>query len=122
MAKSLSLSELFEDGKYPKLILAVGAILLLLLQLGIFLAVYNQSGLKSRVSILDSSGAKIYESPGPALSSYEKMVFENNFGSLRDYTTRLESDVAPFNYRAWILLAVGMPLGLILMLFFMAQV
>ncbi len=122
MAKSLSLSELFEDGKYPKLILAVGAILLLLLQLGIFVAVYNQSGLKSRVYILDSDGRKIYESSGPALSAYEKMVFENNFGSLRDYTTQVESDLAPFNYRAWILLAVGMPIGLILMLFFMAQV
>ncbi len=50
------------------------------------------------------------------------MVFENNFGPLRDYTTQIESEVSPFNYRAWILLAVGMPLGLILMLFFMAQV
>jgi hypothetical protein len=122
MAKSLSLYELFEDGKYPKLILAVGAIVLLLLQLGIFVAVYNQSGLKSRVSILDSSWRKIYENSGPALSAYEKMVFENNFGSLRDYTTQIESELVPFNYRSWILLAVGMPLGLILMLFFLAQV
>ena len=122
MAQSLSLSEFFEDGKYPKLVLAVGAILLLLLQLGIFVAVYNQSGLKSRVCIVDSSGRKIYESPGAALSSYEKMVFENNFGPLRDYTTQIESEMVPFNFRAWILLAVGMPLGLILMLFFMAQV
>ncbi len=122
MAKSLSLFELFEDGKYPKLILAVGAILLLFLQLGIFAAVYSQSGLKSRVYVLDSNGRKIYESSSPALSAYEKMVFENNFGSLRDYTTQIESELAPFNYRAWILLAVGMPIGLILMLFFMAQV
>ena len=122
MAQSLSLSEFFEDGKYPKLVLAIGAILLLLLQLGIFVAVYSQSGLKSRVSILDSGGRKIYESPGTTLSAYEKMMFENNFGSLRDYTTQIESEQVPFNYRAWILLAVGMPLGLILMLFFMAQV
>ncbi len=58
MAKSLSLSGLFEDSKYPRLILAVGAILLLLLQLGIFVAVYNQSGLKSRVCMLDSNGSE----------------------------------------------------------------
>jgi len=122
MLKSLSLSEFFDDAKYPKRILAIGTILLLLLQLGIFVATFNQSGLKSRVSILDSEGRKIYESPGPALSSYEKMLFENNFGSLKNYTTQLESEMVPFNYRAWILLAVGMPLGLILMLFFMAQV
>jgi len=122
MPRSLSLSELFEDGKYPKLVLAIGAISLLLLELGILVAVYSQSGLKSRVSVLDSSGTKIYESSGPALSAYEKMTFENNFGSLRYYTTQIDSQTVPFNYRAWILLAVGMPIGLILMLFFMTQV
>ncbi len=122
MAKSLSLHELFKDGKYPRLILGVGAISLLLLQLGIFIAVYNQAGLKSRVSILDSNGRKIYESSSPVLSPYEKMEFENNFGSLRGYSTQVESQQMPFNYRAWVLLAVGMPIGLILMLFFMAQV
>ena len=122
MAQSLSLSGFFEDAKYPKLVLAVGAILLLLLELGIFAALYNQAGLKSRVSIVDSIGRKVYESPGGALSAYEKMVFENNFGPLRDYTTQIESETVPFNFRAWILLAVGIPLGLILMLFFMAQV
>jgi hypothetical protein len=122
MAKNLSLYELFEDGKYPKLILGVGAILLLLLELVIFVGVYNQSGLKSRVSILDSDGKKLYESTSPVLSPYEKIEFENNFGSLRNYSTQVESQLAPFNYRAWILLAVGMPIGLILMLFFMVQV
>ena len=122
MAQSLSLSGFFEDGKYPKLVLAVGAILLLLLELGIFIAVNNQSGLKSRVSMVDSNGRTVYQSPGGSLSAYEKMVFENNFGPLRDYTTQVESEVVPFNFRAWILLSVGLPLGLILMLFFMAQV
>ncbi len=105
MPKSLSLCGFFEDGKYPKLILAVGAIFLLFLQLAIFIAVYNQSGLKSRVFILDSNGRKIYESSSPTLSAYEKMMFENNFGPLRNYTTEIESELVPFNYRAWILLA-----------------
>lgn len=122
MAKSLSLSELFEDTKYPRRVLAIGAILLLLLQSVILAAVCSQSGLKSRVCILDSEGRKIYESTGTTLSSYEKIMFENNFGPLRNYATQIESDMVPFNYRAWILLAVGIPLGLMLMLFFMAQV
>jgi len=121
MAGSLSFSEFFEDSKYPKRVLALGAVLLLLLELAIFIGVCNQSGLKTRVSVLDSEGGKIYESPGPILSSYEKMMFENNFGSLRNYTTQLESEMVSFNYRAWILMAVGIPIGLILMLFFMAQ-
>lgn len=122
MAKSLSLSGFFEDAKYPKRVLAAGAILLLVLQLGIFVSIYNQSGLKSKVCITDASGKKLFESMGPALSAYEKMLFENNYGPLRDYSTQVESVMEPFNYRAWIMLAVGLPIGLILMLFFMAQV
>jgi hypothetical protein len=122
MAKSLSLSGFFEDSRYPKLVLAIGAIFLLVMQLGIFVAVYNQSGLKSRVCITDTDGRKIFESMGSALSSYERMLFENNYGPLRNYTTQIESELVPFNYRAWIMLAVGMPMGLILMLFFMTQV
>ncbi len=122
MAKNLSLSEFFEDGKYTRRILAVGAVLLLVMELGILLAIYNQSGLKTRVCITDPSGRLVYESPGPTITSYEKMVFENNFGPLKNYTTQLKSQYQQFNYREWILLAVGLPLGFMLMLFFMAQV
>ncbi|HYA43815.1 MAG TPA: hypothetical protein VEF34_21145 [Syntrophobacteraceae bacterium] len=47
IAKRVSLSEFFEDSRYPKLVLAVGAILLLVLQYGIFIALCDQSGLIS---------------------------------------------------------------------------
>lgn len=122
MAKNSSLSEFFEDSKYTRRILAAGAVLLLVLELGILVAVYNQSGLKTRVCITDANGRLVYESPGPTITSYEKMMFEDNFGPLKNYTTQLKSQYEPFNYRSWILLAVGLPLGLILLLFFMAQV
>ncbi len=122
MARSSSLSEFFEDPRYTRRILAAGAALLLVLELGVLVAVYNQSGLKTRVCITDSSGRLVYESPGPTITSYEKMVFENNFGPLKNFTTQLKSQYEPFNYRAWILLAVGLPLGIMLLLFFMAQV
>ena len=122
MAKNSSLSEFFEDGKYTRWILAVGAVLLLVLELGILIATYNQSGLKTRICITDSGGRLLYESPGPTITSYEKMVFENNFGPLKNFTTQLKSRYEPFNYRSWILLAVGLPLGFMLLLFFMAQV
>lgn len=96
--------------------------MLLTLEIGILIAIYNQSGLKTRVCITDTGGRLLYESPGPTITSYEKMVFENNFGPLKNYTTQLKSNYVPFNYRGWILLAVGLPLGLMLLLFFMAQV
>lgn len=122
MAKSLSLAEFFEDSKYPRVVLAIGAVFLLVLELVIFVAVYNQSGLKSRVYVTDAGGRKIFESMGQALDPYEKWQFEKDYGPLVNYTTQIESEVTPFNYRVWVMLAVGMPLGLILILFFMAQV
>ncbi|MGC8490117.1 MAG: hypothetical protein ACP5SH_00100 [Syntrophobacteraceae bacterium] len=122
MARNSSFSEFFEDGRYTRRILAVGAALLLVLEIGILLAVYNQSGLKTRVCITDSNGRLLYESPGPTITSYEKMLFENNFGRIKNYTTQLKSRYVPFNFRGWILLAVGLPLGLMLLLYFMAHV
>ncbi|MCE5335801.1 MAG: hypothetical protein LLG06_14560 [Desulfobacteraceae bacterium] len=122
MAQSLCLSELFEGSKYPRMILTVSAVLLLLLEAGIFFAAASQSGLKSRLVIADSNGTKLYESSGTALSSYEKMVFESNFGPIRNYATRVETELVPFPYRTWILLAIGIPLGLILLMFFLVRV
>ncbi len=122
MAQSLRLSELFESRKYTRIVLAAGVITLLVLELAIYFAVSSQSGFKSRVVILDSSGSKLYESAGTALTSYEKMVFENNFGPLRNYNTHVETESMPFPYRTWILLAIGVPMGLILLLFFLVQV
>ncbi len=122
MAHDLKLFELFDGMKYPKIVLAVGIILLLVLELGIYAAVSSQSGLKSRVIITDSAGKKIHESPGAALGPYEKMVFENNFGPLRNFNAQVESEVVPFPMRSWVLLAIGVPIGLILLASFMVQV
>lgn len=122
MAHDLKLFELFDGMKYPKIVLAVGVVLLLFLEIGIYAAVSSQSGLRSRVVITDAGGKKIHESPGAALGPYEKMVFENNFGPLRNYNTEVESEVVPFPTRQWVLLALGIPIGLILLLSFMVQV
>jgi hypothetical protein len=122
MADNIHLCEIFEDTRYSKLVLAVGVILLLVLELTIYIAVSGQSGLNSRVVITDESGSKLYESTGSTLTPYEKMVFENNFGPLLNYKTHVESEVLPFPYRSWILLAIGIPMGLILLLFFLVRV
>lgn len=122
MSQNVHLSGLFESRKYPRVALTTGVILLLLLELAIYVTIASQSGLKARVVVSDSNGTKIYESAGTTLTSYEKMVFESNFGPLRNFSTRVESEMVPFAYRTWILLAVGVPLGLILMIYFLFQV
>ncbi|MEN6440429.1 MAG: hypothetical protein ABFD97_17790 [Syntrophobacter sp.] len=116
------MSELFEGGKSPKTVLAVSVILVLVLELAIYVAVLSQSGLKSRVVVADQNGTKLYESSGTALTTYEKMVFENNFGPIRNYRTHIESELVPFPLRTWILLAIGLPMGLVLLLSFVVQV
>ncbi|MFZ2445082.1 MAG: hypothetical protein WAW37_01870 [Syntrophobacteraceae bacterium] len=122
MAHNLRLFELFEGRKSPKIVLAVSVILLLVLELAIYIAVSSQSGLKSRVVVADTNGTKVYESAGTALTSYEKMTFENNFGPLRNYSTHVETELVPFPMRTWVLLAIGIPMGLILLLSFLVQV
>lgn len=122
MSNNPHLSGLFEGGKYPKIVLLVSAILLLVLELTIYITLSGQSGLRSRTVVSDADGAKIYESSGSTLSAYEKMTFENNFGPLRNYNTHVESEVVPFPLRTWILLAIGLPLGLILLLAFLVKV
>ena len=122
MSHKMSLSQIFEGTKYPKLVLAVGVIFLLVLELAIFLAASSQSGPRSRIVITDDNGRELYESSGTALTAYEKMVFESNFGPLRDYKAHVESERVPFPYRSWILLAIGIPLGLMFMMFFMVRV
>ncbi|MHC1729830.1 MAG: hypothetical protein AB9866_28150 [Syntrophobacteraceae bacterium] len=122
MSHSLRLSDFFEGKKYPGIALTASVIIILLLELAIYAAIAGQSGLKTRVVVSDSNGTKIYESSGTALTSYEKMVFESNFGPLRNFNTRVDSEMVPFAYRTWILLATGVPLGLILMIYFLVQV
>lgn len=122
MAHNLRLSELFDGGKSLKTVLAASVILVLVLELAIYVAVLNQSGLKSRVVVSDQSGTKLYESSGTALTAYEKMVFENNFGPIRNYRTHIESELVPFPLKTWILLAIGLPMGLVLLLSFVIQV
>jgi hypothetical protein len=119
---NIRLLELFEGRKSAKTVLAVSVILLLVLEIAVYLAVSTQSGLQSRVVVEDSGGTKIYESSGAALTAYEKMMFENNFGPLRSYQTHVETEMVPFALRTWVLLAIGLPMGLILLLAFLVQV
>jgi hypothetical protein len=122
MARNLHLSQILEGTQYPKLVLALSVILLLVLELSIYIVVSSQSGLKSTVVIADVNGTKIYETPGTVLTAYEKMVFESSFGSLQNYKMHVESESVPFPYRSWILLAIGIPMGLILLLYFLVRV
>ena len=121
MAEREHLLGIFEGKRHQKLVLTVSVVVFLFLELLIYLAAASQSGQKSRVVITDGSGAKVYETPGAVLTSYEKLVFENNFGPLANYQVRVDTESLPFPFRAWLSSAVGIPVGLILLVAFIVR-
>jgi hypothetical protein len=121
MAQKARLLDLFEGRRNQKTILTISVLIVLVLEVLIYLAAASQSGQKSRVFILDESGTKVYETVGTALTSYEKLAFESTFGPLKNYRIQVHTENSPFPFRAWSSAAVGIPLGLILIVAFLVR-
>lgn len=121
MSQHNRLQDIFEGKRHQKVVLAVSIFVFLILELLIYLGAASQSGQKSRLIILDANGTKVYETGGTVLTSYEKLVFENNFGPLSNYQMRLETEKLPFPFRAWLSSAVGIPVGLVLLVAFLVR-
>ena len=122
MSQKVRLLDVFEGKRYHKVILVVSVATFLLLELLIYLAAASQAGQKARVIITDAGGKKVYETPGNALTSYEKLVFESTFGPLHNFQVQLQSETLPFPFRAWVSAAVGIPIGLVLLVSFVIKV
>jgi len=122
MSHKLRLLDLFEGKRYQKIILTISVIAFLLLELLIYLAAASQSGQKSRVLVMDRNGAVKYETPGTTLTSYEKLNFENTFGPLENFQLQIQTESQPFPFRAWVSAAVGIPVGLVLLVSFVVKV
>lgn len=121
MSRQEHLHGVFEGKRHQKIVLVASVFLFLLLELLIYIAAAAQAGQKSRVIITDSNGAKVYETAGAVLTNYEKLVFENNFGPLSRYQLRVETESLAFPFRAWLSAAVGIPVGLILLVAFIVR-
>jgi hypothetical protein len=118
---SRGLLDLIEKSPYQKGILISAVIGLLILELFICIAAVNQSGDKSRIAILDPKGNPVYEAPGRVLTSYDRRTFEETFGPISNYRVAVNMDVRPFPFRAWLAAALGVPVGLILLLSFLIR-
>ncbi|SMC23134.1 hypothetical protein SAMN02746041_01664 [Desulfacinum hydrothermale DSM 13146] len=118
MATKGRLAEIFASNRHPKIILGLTVAFLLVLEVLIYLTAASQAGERSRIIITDPSGAKVYETTGSTLTSYEKMVFESTFGPLERYRIHLQTENRPFPFRAWLSAAIGIPVGLVLLISF----
>lgn len=121
MSQKLCLLDLFEGKRYHKVILLVSVLAFLVLELLIYLASASQAGEKSRLAILDAVGRKVYETSGSSLTSYEKHIFETNHGPLRNFELQVTTETHPFPFRAWLTAAIGIPVGLVLLVAFLIK-
>jgi hypothetical protein len=122
MSHKVGLLDVFEGKQYQKVILLVSVLAFLLLELLIFMAAAGQAGTRSRLVVLDTSGNKIFETSGTTATKYQQFEFENNYGPWANYQKRLESDSLPFPFRAWLSAAVGIPVGLTLLVAFLVRI
>jgi len=118
MAPALDLFSRLRQHRTLLIIVAVG---LLLVELEIFAVAAAKSGRKSWLQVYDAAGTMIYETDGKHLSDFNKYYFEKNFGPLENYQVRLNSRDVAFPFRGWLVAAVGLPLGLILLAAFVVK-
>lgn len=121
MTGKLRLLDIFEGKRQLKVALAVSIFSFLLLELILILAALNQTGKQSRILITDSQGKVVADRAGSTLTAYERLEFEKTFGPLKDYQVHLQSETVPFPFRAWASAAVGVPIGLVLLIAFVIR-
>ena len=113
-----SWSQIVEDYKILLLVIIVG---FFVLELGIWTVASMGSGKQSWIQVLDDNDQVIYEVKGSTLTNFNKYYFENTFGALDQYQVKLQTRETPFPFRAWLSAAVGLPVGLMLLLTFVLK-
>ncbi|MBF0113036.1 MAG: hypothetical protein HQK74_09930 [Desulfamplus sp.] len=113
-----SWSDLVKDHKILLIIVVVG---FFLIEIEIFAVAVMKSGRQSWMNVIDDSGEVIYQVKGSTLTNFNKYYFENTFGSIDDYQVKLVTEDVPFPFRGWFAAAIGIPVGLILLLAFILK-
>lgn len=116
--KSSPVTKLLQEHKALFTIIVVG---LFLLELEIFALAVMQSGKQSVLQVLDHQGTVIHEASGNNLSDFNRPEFEKVFGSLDNYTVRLDKHDVPFPFRAWFVAAICIPIGAMMLFAFIVK-
>ena len=97
------------------------AVVLLLLELGIFAVAALQSGEHYKLQFWDKNGDLIYETDGKNLNDFNVYQFRMTHGSVQDYKRKLVKTDIPFPFRAWFVAAFAIPLGMFLFFAFILK-
>ncbi|MBF0379003.1 MAG: hypothetical protein HQK72_16215 [Desulfamplus sp.] len=114
-----SWSDLVKDHKILLIIIIVG---FFLIEIEIFAVAVMKSGRQSWMNIIrKDSDEIIYQVKGSTLTNFNKYYFENTFGPIDNYNIKIVSQDVPFPFRGWFAAAIGIPVGLILLLAFILK-
>lgn len=97
------------------------AVVLLLLELGIFAVAALQSGEHYKLQFWDKNGDLIYETDGKNLNDFNVYQFRVTHGPVQNYTRKLVKTDIPFPFRAWFVAAFAIPLGMFLFFAFILK-
>ena len=94
---------------------------LFLIEFQIFSFAAMNSGKQPRLQVINKSGRVVYEIKGSTLANFNKARFEKAFGPFENYQVKLTRRYIPFPFRAWFSAAIGVPVGLVLLLAFVLK-
>ena len=115
------LADLYEDRRHQRIVLQAAVIILLLMQVVIYFAAWKNTGEQSFVIVTDAKGNTVYETKGDGLSSFEKLTLTNTFGPMENYSVNVKTRDVHFPFRAWLSAAIGIPIGLVLLVAFVIK-
>ncbi|MDY0219722.1 MAG: hypothetical protein RBR67_01090 [Desulfobacterium sp.] len=104
-----------------KVLLVIVIVAFFVLELQVFILATMRSGHQSYMQVLDKNEEVVYEVKGATMTNFNRYYFENTFGPFENYRVKLVTKDVPFPFRAWFTAAVGIPIGLILLLGFILK-
>ena len=111
----------FEGIKPYKTLFVIIVIGFFLIEIEIFAFAVMKSGRNSYMQVFDDADHMVYEVKGTTMTNFDKYYFENTFGPFEDYQVRIKTKETPFPFRAWFSAAVGLPIGLVLLMAFVLK-
>lgn len=104
-----------------KVLLVIVIVVFFVVELQVFVIATMRSGHQSYMQVLDKNDEVVYEVKGSTMTNFNRYYFENTFGPFENYRVKIASKDVPFPFRAWFTAAVGIPVGLILLLGFILK-
>lgn len=104
-----------------KALIFMFAFFLFVLELEIFISASLKAGDHSKIQVINANDEVLYETSEKKLYQFDKYYFESNFGPLENYRIRRIKEERPFPFRGWVISAVGIPIGFMMILGFIVK-